>query len=468
MGAGASAQNDGSGLRELNEEFEKRMKEKGEETKKAEGLDTALAGQAKPTGWEVDPKAAQRSAQRGWTVSVGASALRTNQQEADDMAARKQGRSHSTPAMTQNRRESGLEFTEEDREDILKREEYIKGRVRRGSLFLGEVQQPTLQQYYTQNATVMLYGKFGNSKPFGETEMDTMIEGSDITNEGIESLLKVGISSIKGKKGGSDSGPSQDNFSITHLKTGHEIFCCMDGHGKCGHNVSYRTVRTLPYYISTSVFFPDEIEKTLVDAFELCQYDLMGNSLSESYDAQGSGTTATCCIRLGNTVWSAHIGDSRVAVGDKASKVTFESEDHKPEKKEEQDRIVAAGGEVRSFKYEDDWTVHRMFIKGRNYPGLCMSRSFGDDCVKEHGVSAVPEVTKVELDPENNSILILASDGVWEFLGTSWVIRAVMKAIPGKGLMKCAKKLTRESKHRWKDEEGDYCDDITALIIQCH
>ena len=31
--------------------------------------------------------------------------------------------------------------------------------------------------------------------------------------------------------------------------------------------------------------------------------------------------------------------------------------------------------EVRSFKYEDDWTVHRMFIKGRNYPGLCMSRS---------------------------------------------------------------------------------------------
>ena len=45
-------------------------------------------------------------------------------------------------------------------------------------------------------------------------------------------------------------------------------------------------------------------------------------------------------------------------------------------------------------------------------------------------------------------------------------VRQVMNKIHRNvGLMKCAKKLTREAKHRWKDEEGDYCDDITALLI---
>jgi serine/threonine protein phosphatase PrpC len=106
-----------------------------------------------------------------------------------------------------------------------------------------------------------------------------------------------------------------------------------------------------------------------------------------------------------------------------------------------------------------------MFIKGRNYPGLCMSRSFGDDCVKEHGVTAIPDVKEVTIPDGQKAMIIMASDGVWEFLDTSWVLRAVLKALPGKGLMRCAKKLTREAKHRWKDEEGDYCDDITAVLM---
>ena len=53
---------------------------------------------------------------------------------------------------------------------------------------------------------------------------------------------------------------------------------------------------------------------------------------------------------------------------------------------EERKRIEASGGEIRTLRY-DDFTVDRIFVAGCDYPGLCMSRSFGDECVKPHGVT---------------------------------------------------------------------------------
>jgi serine/threonine protein phosphatase PrpC len=452
MGAGASASNEGSGLRELSEEFDKKLAKNPQKGASQTDVDKA---KAVINGGSIET----RDEGRNWTVSIGADSLRPTEDN-----SRAEARSKTTPSDL-HRRESTAQLSEGDQIEVNKRQDYLKGRVRRGSVFLGEVQQDTLTEHWKSKATVHFYGKLGCNKPFAEADLD-FCEGFDANFDQIEKELNIGLSCTKGKKGGQDTAPNQDNFSVTKTKDGTQIYCVMDGHGKSGHNVSHRTVRTLPYYIMTSVFYPDDMEKCLKDAFELCQLDVMGNSLTDGYDAQGSGTTATCLVRKGAKYWTAHTGDSRIAFGDKDSAVLLETKDHKPDDKAEMERIEAAGGEVRSFKYEDNWTVHRMFIKGRNYPGLCMSRSFGDDCVKEHGVSAVPDVSEfTSLKEHGQTMIVLASDGVWEFLETAWVVRAVIKALPGKGLMKCAKKLTREAKHRWKDEEGDYCDDITALLI---
>jgi hypothetical protein len=48
-------------------------------------------------------------------------------------------------------------------------------------------------------------------------------------------------------------------------------------------------------------------------------------------------------------------------------------------------------------------------------PGLAMSRSFGDQAAAEVGVNAIPEITEMNLI-EADKFLILASDGVWEFI----------------------------------------------------
>lgn len=59
----------------------------------------------------------------------------------------------------------------------------------------------------------------------------------------------------------------------------------------------------------------------------------------------------------------------------------------------------------------------------------------------------------------------MGSDGVWEFLKSDWVSKALAKKIATDGAPKSVYKLVKESRKRWRDEEGDYCDDITAMLM---
>ena len=54
-------------------------------------------------------------------------------------------------------------------------------------------------------------------------------------------------------------------------------------------------------------------------------------------------------------------------------------------------------------------------MKTEDIPGLAMSRSFGDAMAARVGVNAVPEIKEFQLTVEDK-IMVLASDGVWEFL----------------------------------------------------
>jgi len=57
----------------------------------------------------------------------------------------------------------------------------------------------------------------------------------------------------------------------------------------------------------------------------------------------------------------------------------------------------------------------RVWLKTEDIPGLAMSRSFGDAVACRVGVNAIPEISELRLTP-NDKVIILASDGVWEFL----------------------------------------------------
>ena len=138
-------------------------------------------------------------------------------------------------------------------------------------------------------------------------------------------------------------------------------------------------------------------------------------------DTRFSGTTSCSVFLLGSTLYCCNVGDSRVIVGQfRNGKWVGEamSRDHKPDHAHEKLRIEKSGGIVQQF-FEKGQKVFlgpmRVYSKKGEWPGLAMSRSIGDEVAKKLGVIAEPEISQVKLTHKDKFILI-ASDGVWEFL----------------------------------------------------
>ena len=105
----------------------------------------------------------------------------------------------------------------------------------------------------------------------------------------------------------------------------------------------------------------------------------------------------------------------------------------------------------------------RVWLKNEDIPGLAMTRSFGDAMAARVGVNAVPEIKAYDLTPDDK-IIVLASDGVWEFLDNQVVANIVYPFYQQKNAEGAAEALVRASFKRWKREEN-VIDDITCIIV---
>lgn len=92
-----------------------------------------------------------------------------------------------------------------------------------------------------------------------------------------------------------------------------------------------------------------------------------------------------------------------------------------------------------------------------------MSRSIGDDVSQTVGVISIPEITKHIINTTNDQFIVIASDGVWEFLTNEQVSNIIHENI--NNLHVAATQLVDESTKQWKSNE-EVIDDITAIVIQ--
>ncbi|CAE7763028.1 PPC6-7, partial [Symbiodinium microadriaticum] len=121
----------------------------------------------------------------------------------------------------------------------------------------------------------------------------------------------------------------------------------------------------------------------------------------------------------GSSYWIANCGDSRAVMarrnGGKLVAVDL-SRDHKPDDPQEKARILSWGGFV-SPAPEPGLSARVWLDENFTMIGLAMGRSIGDYAVKSVGVVPIPEVTKYEFHPDDDFV-IMASDGVWEFISS--------------------------------------------------
>jgi len=404
------------------------------------------------TSVEVDNNMLKgRRTQRGFTINMGK----------PEAVQRREKRAQTLPSSSGRR--ADVVISEEGEKILQAQTATLGARLRHGSVSICcfVLTEEILRQAWDEKAKIFACGRMTDSQNPGDEREIVMIGGDRFPVNS-----PPAITCIKGCKGRTDKTPNQDNFSLLYLNDGHAVACCMDGHGPFGHIVATQTVQTVPYYLVCSEHYPKDIPAALTEAFLLSQKDVVAKALQEGWDVQASGSTAVCAVWKGNHIWTAHAGDSRIVVGTELKRqVVFETADHKPDTPAEKRRVEQMGGEVRSQTYSDGWTSHRIFVKGQDYPGLCMARTLGDASVKDHGVIAEPEIGELTVDLSESPFLVLASDGVWEFLDSEFVTKGVAKKI-GAEPQKTVIRLQRESKKRWKQEEDDYCDDITAVLIK--
>lgn len=74
---------------------------------------------------------------------------------------------------------------------------------------------------------------------------------------------------------------------------------------------------------------------------------------------------------------------------------------------------------------EDDGDPPRIWAPNAMYPGTAFTRSIGDSLAEQLGVTAEPEVVTAKLSADRTPLLVIASDGVFEFMSNQAVIQLV-------------------------------------------
>jgi protein phosphatase 1L len=128
------------------------------------------------------------------------------------------------------------------------------------------------------------------------------------------------------------------------------------------------------------------------------------------------GCTGCTCLVIGRRLITAHVGDSRAVLGSADGKhVVVLSDDHKPCRPDELERIKEAGGDVR-------YSSSCSRVEGV----LAVSRSFGNRKMK-HLIIPHPELREDALKAGKGDCLVIATDGVWDVLSNEEAVKLAVQ-----------------------------------------
>ncbi|XP_076755830.1 putative protein phosphatase CG10417 isoform X1 [Xylocopa sonorina] len=174
-----------------------------------------------------------------------------------------------------------------------------------------------------------------------------------------------------------------------------------------------------------------------------------------------SGCTAVVAVLKGNELYVANAGDSRCVLCRDGQAVEL-SLDHKPEDKPEMERIVKAGGKVTA--------------DGRVNGGLNLSRALGDHAYKQNAelppqeqmISALPDVRHITIEPEKDEFMVLACDGIWNFMSSQDVVQFIHSRLTQNynKLSNICEELFDHCLAPDTGGDGTGCDNMTAVIVR--
>ena len=275
-------------------------------------------------------------------------------------------------------------------------------------------------------------------------------------------------------------------MSRDFLEEGTWFFGVFDGHGKEGHLAAQYVKNNLPSAIGWACRGKTDkasFEKACVDAHVTTNENL---HKSVDVDDSLSGTTAISITFWGSDLMTiCNVGDSRAIVGVSSAnsdeiRAYPLSHDQTPYRKDERERVKKYGARILSLdQIEGLEPIHenwgdvnlgeeldeggdppRIWSPNGEFPGTAFTRSLGDVYAEELGVSAEPEVITRSVK-KTDKILVIASDGVFEFLTNQSVIDMCCKFTDP---LEACRAVVAEAYELWLQYELR-TDDISMIAI---
>ncbi|OQS00083.1 phosphatase 2C [Thraustotheca clavata] len=360
---------------------------------------------------------------------------------------------------------------------------------RKGSI----VQDPSLSRLRQQDATATNVASpkgISVKKPTTEENVllarrrlsvvsdNTLVEGlANVTtadHEGIQDgESSIGCYAGVTKKGYAPYNPrkkNQDSMIMQFDSTTKSLLLgVFDGHGEAGDGVSQFFKSQFPTELFKHPSFattgdPAKDSEGIKAAITFAMNTVEKRVLKDStIDTEFSGSTGVVGVIRDKLLVVGNVGDSRITRGFMQGNTLIAeavSDDHKPDRPLEKARILAAGGRVFAVEYDDGIDgPPRVWLGHMDVPGLAMSRSLGDAVAHTAGVSSEPEFFSRTLDA-NDKYLVIATDGLWEFMSDDEVIKMASAHTDPKQAVDV---LILEANRRWMKEE-QVIDDTTVIV----
>ncbi|KAG8459087.1 hypothetical protein KFE25_002494 [Diacronema lutheri] len=301
---------------------------------------------------------------------------------------------------------------------------------------------------------------------------------------GIRQLASV---SMVGYDAGNREKLNQDDMvgDAAFLDASSGFFAVMDGHGLHGDRCSNFLVRSIPYALREKLHgAPPSVQRAMRSLSTVREKAELDKAIKEVFlatnkalhaspiDTMLSGSTCCALLLLGKQLVTANVGDSRCIAAHfqmRAGRLTLVARalttDHKPDSPTEKARIISRGGRVEPWAGAGLDDIQRVWLRDEETPGIAMSRSFGDDLAATVGIVAEPEVQFFELS-DDLAFVLIASDGVWEFMSDQEVVDSIWlkRQMHGLTFHEAVDAVALESSAKWAENEG-IVDDITILAL---
>ena len=264
------------------------------------------------------------------------------------------------------------------------------------------------------------------------------------------------------------------------------LFGVFDGHGKDGTECSTFASDRFAKCMVAHKQLKEEPEAAIEDSLLRVNKDMhkakkKRKGTAAYFDDTLAGTTAINVLFVGDEIIVANVGDSRAVIATMSEtglKAEALSADQTPYRRDERQRCRKAGAVVMTMDQlegykpfnpdADEWGDEeddggdppRLWVANKGCPGVAFTRSLGDEMAESIGCIPNPETVRRKLLPTDRFIVI-ASDGVFEFLSSQTVVDMVSKfSDPHEAAMA----IVTESYKLWLHYEVR-TDDITCIVI---